>query len=192
MSQKKQLYYLMQISGGTFPSGAFSQSWGLETYVAQGKISNEAGFRDFMETYMESMLAGCEGPVLCEAYRLSQQWEEKKIDELEELSCAVRLTKESRESSLKMGKAFLRIMAEVMNDNKRAEEPVWSSRNFLPCGIWCCMRQIGYSPQGQCGCICIQQCECSGTECSKTCSAGEYAGAENTDESLSDDGENGR
>ena len=121
MSQKKQLYYLMQISGGTFPSGSFSQSWGLETYVAQGKISNEAGFRDFMETYMESMLAGCEGPVLCEAYRLSQQWEEKKIDELEELSCAVRLTKESRESSLKMGKSFLRIMAEVMNDDKIKE-----------------------------------------------------------------------
>ena len=50
MMNDKQLFYLMQIAGGTFPSGGFSQSWGLETYVANGKGSDEAGFKRFMET----------------------------------------------------------------------------------------------------------------------------------------------
>ena len=52
MMNDKQLFYLMQIAGGTFPSGGFSQSWGLETYVANGKVSDEASFKRFMETYL--------------------------------------------------------------------------------------------------------------------------------------------
>ena len=39
---KNQLFYLMQLAGGTFPSGGFSQSWGLETYVAEGTITDSA------------------------------------------------------------------------------------------------------------------------------------------------------
>ena len=51
-----------------------------------------------------------------EAYELAKADDENGMKELEELSAAVKVTKESRESSLRMGKAFLRIMAEVLDD----------------------------------------------------------------------------
>lgn len=118
MTNKNQLFYLMQIAGGTFPSGGFSQSWGLETYVAGGKVSDEKSFAEFAENYLYSTLALCEGPIMHRACELAADWDREKIEELEELSRAVKVTKESRESSLRMGKAFMRILADLTEDEK--------------------------------------------------------------------------
>lgn len=111
----------MQIAGGTFPSGGFSQSWGLETYVATGKVTDSKSFREFTESYLESTVARCEGPIMCEAYRIAADWDIDKLAELEELSCAIKVTKESRESSIRMGKALMRIMADILEDDKITE-----------------------------------------------------------------------
>lgn len=118
MTNKNQLFYLMQIAGGTFPSGGFSQSWGLETYVAGGIVSDEKSFAEFAKNYLRSTLALCEGPIMYRAYELAGDWDSKKIKELEELSRAIKVTKESRESSLRMGKAFMRILADLTEDEK--------------------------------------------------------------------------
>lgn len=118
MTDKRELFYLMQLAGGTFPSGGFSQSWGLETYVSEGRITDSETFKAFLRSYLRSTISSCEGPILCEAARLAQEWDQQKILELEELSCAVKMTKESRESSLRMGKAFLRIMADILEDEE--------------------------------------------------------------------------
>lgn len=117
MMKKNQLFYLMQIAGGSFPSGGFSQSWGLETYVARGSVTDDCTFIEFTESYLESTISRCEGPLMCEAYKASVSGNQEVLMELEELSCAVKVTKESRESSLRMGKAFMRIMVEVLNDS---------------------------------------------------------------------------
>lgn len=116
MTYDNQLFYLMQIAGGTFPSGGFSQSWGLETYIVKGSVSDEKSFKEFIETYLESTVTRCEGPIMYEAYKLAVEWNDNKLKELEELSCAAKVTKESRESSLRMGKAFMRIMADIIED----------------------------------------------------------------------------
>lgn len=116
MSQRSQLFYLMQLAGGTFPSGSFSQSWGLETYVAEGKITDEKSFAEFLRSYLDSTVSSCEGIIVCQAFQLADSWDQDEISALEELSCALKVTKESRESALRMGKAFLRIMADILPD----------------------------------------------------------------------------
>lgn len=116
MSDSK-LFYLMQIAGGTFPSGGFTQSCGLETYVSNGKVRDEDSFRDFLYTYLGSTISSCEGPVVCRAYELASSDDMEDMMTLEELSTASKVTKESRESSLRMGKAFLRIAAEIIDDS---------------------------------------------------------------------------
>lgn len=121
MTDKNHLFYLMQLAGGTFPSGGFSQSWGLETYVAQKKVTDSESFKRFVRAYLESTISRCEGPILCEALRLAKDWDKQQIMELEDLSCAVKVTKESRESSLRMGKAFLRILADILDDENVQE-----------------------------------------------------------------------
>lgn len=116
MTYNNQLFYLMQMAGGTFPSGGFSQSWGLESYVANGTVHDDTTFIEFTEGYLESTVTRCEGPIMREAYRLAADWDQDGLMQLEELSCAVKVTKESRESSIRMGKAFMRIMADILDD----------------------------------------------------------------------------
>lgn len=115
------LFYMMQIAGGTFPSGGFSQSWGLETYVAKGIVTDDRTFIEFTESYLESTITKCEGPIMCKAYELALNSDHDGLGELEELSCAIKVTKESRESSMRMGKAFMRIMADILEDDFLAE-----------------------------------------------------------------------
>lgn len=117
MTDNKDLFYTMQIAGGSFPSGGFSQSWGLETYVAKGIVTDDQTFIEFTESYLESTITKCEEPLMCKAYELAINSDEGSLRELEELSCAIKVTKESRESSMRMGKAFIRIMADVLEDD---------------------------------------------------------------------------
>jgi urease accessory protein len=114
MNREMELYRLLQINGGTFPTGGFSQSWGLETYVSEGIITGEDSFTEFLEIFLDSNIGSCEGPVIREAYRLTGSSESEKLAELEQLSVASKTTKESREAAVRMGKAFMRIMKEIL------------------------------------------------------------------------------
>lgn len=115
---KKNLYALMQLNGGTFPTGGFSQSWGLETYVTDGMVHDSETFKAFLETYLDAAVGRCEGPLLLKAYQLVEPLQEEELKELEQLSNASKVTKESREASIRMGKAFLRLMEPILDDER--------------------------------------------------------------------------
>ena len=148
----QQLFRLLQLNGGTFPTGGFSQSWGLETYVSEGTVQDAATFRAFLEVYLMSSIGRCEGPIICRAYELTGQLQDGvseteaeaanqaaadqaeadqaaadqaeaavQLRQLELLSCAVKVTKESREAGLRMGRAFGRVI-----------EPLMDSRDVKP------------------------------------------------------------
>lgn len=116
-----KLYNLLQINGGTFPTGGFSQSWGLETYVADGIVKDAESFRRFLETYLISCIGKCEGPIILEAFELSfceEKFDSEGLRKLEQLSNASKVTKESREAGLRMGKAFCRIVQSMIEDSR--------------------------------------------------------------------------
>lgn len=114
----EELLYLLHLSGGTFPTGAFSQSWGLETYLHQGRIQDEKGFREFLGFYIDSVLGGLEGPVFCATYDLASSDRLEALPEVEEQFSAMRLTRETREAGWRTGKSFLRILAETAGDER--------------------------------------------------------------------------
>lgn len=116
--EKNQLFSLLQFAGGTFPTGAFSQSWGLETTVATGRVTSLDDFQKYLEAYLNGVLATFEGPALCHAYELAQSGgltDNQKLLDFEEKVTAMRLTKESREASHRTGKALLRIASGMLN-----------------------------------------------------------------------------
>lgn len=115
------LLSLLHFAGGTFPTGAFSQSWGLETYISNEKVKNEEDFRAFLDMYIGKMLGGLEGPIFCAAYDLAEEGKMEQVSDLGAHFLAMCLTKESREATLRTGKAFLRIVAEISADQKIAE-----------------------------------------------------------------------
>ena len=155
MSKDNQLFWLMQIFGGGFPAGGFSQSWSLETYVAQERITSENEFLDFLITYLDSVIGRNEGPIFREAYgiAIAKKGDITKISELEELSRAMKVARENRESSLRMGKALLRIMAEVTEDRGiRRVQSIYEVKGMTypaACGVVC--GRLGLDLRGSIG-----------------------------------------
>ncbi|MDD3168072.1 MAG: urease accessory protein UreF [Eubacteriales bacterium] len=114
--KKEQLFIILQLAGGTFPTGSFSQSWGLETFVTHGEVSDEEDFRKFLLAYVNTTLAGLEGPFLCSAYDLAASKSLVGLRGLDRQLAAMKLTKESREGCLRTGKALLRIASQITAD----------------------------------------------------------------------------
>lgn len=115
--EKNQLFSLLQFAGGTFPTGAFSQSWGLENTVADGRVKNLEDFQRYLEAYINGVLAPFEGPALCQAYELAKSGgllDNQPLIDLEEQVTAMRMTRESREASHRTGKALLRIASGML------------------------------------------------------------------------------
>lgn len=115
------IFNMLQFAGGTFPGGGFSQSWGLETYVEKGVVKDIQTLNEFLLTYTDSILAKSEGPIVVSVMDFYRNDDHEKIKELEALSVASKLTKESREASLRMGNAFMRISSNSLNDKNITE-----------------------------------------------------------------------
>lgn len=140
---RMKLLPLLQIAGGTFPTGAFSQSWGLETYVAEGKVHDLSSFRGFLESYTLRVLGTLEGPALCRAFQLTlpalleqddsagNLAENRELLELDQMVTAMRLTRESREGSKRTGKALLRVAAEMTGREDLADLYAKSSKEGI-------------------------------------------------------------
>ena len=52
----KSFLYLMQMTDSNLPTGAFSHSFGLETLIHEGKITNSAQFKPFLINYISQLL----------------------------------------------------------------------------------------------------------------------------------------
>ncbi len=118
---ENSIFNILQFAGGTFPGGAFSQSWGLETYVEKGVVTDSHSLNKFLAVYLENVLAKSEVPVMVASMRAFSGGEIDRLYELEELSVASKLTKESRESTVRMGNAFMRISTAAL-DNKKLND----------------------------------------------------------------------
>ncbi len=112
-----KLFCLLQLAGGTFPTGGFSQSWGLETLVDECKITDEAALGSFLGAYLRQVLTDFEAPAYCRAYDLTVARDTAGLYELEALLGAMKLTRETREASLRTGKALLRISSQMLEDS---------------------------------------------------------------------------
>jgi urease accessory protein len=121
-----ELLALLQFSDGLFPSGGFAHSFGLETYVQDGRIVDRAG----LEAFVVAHLRGSAGPSDAVAVALAASagspmegctdaprgavmlWQE--IDErLEATKCVPEL----RAASRQMGRQTARVAAAISSDS---------------------------------------------------------------------------
>jgi urease accessory protein len=72
----------------------------------------------FLEVFLKQVICCSEAPLVIYAYESAKNWNDEQLDELNQLSLAMKLTKESREASVKTGKAMLRVGKEMLNDKE--------------------------------------------------------------------------
>lgn len=108
-------FNLLQINDATFPIGSFSFSWGLETFVQQGKIFDSESSFEFLKSELEESFIYSDLLAVRLAYENFSN--PQKIQELDEIFTASKTPYEIREASRKLANRFTKTVNEMKNEN---------------------------------------------------------------------------
>ncbi|HEX3032161.1 MAG TPA: urease accessory protein UreF [Bacillota bacterium] len=107
---EQALLSLLQISDSFFPTGAFTQSYGLETFVQEGLVTSKEALAEFLTTYLLDNLATSDCLAMLLAYRVGAVADWTAVVQLDQRLAAQKLARESREASHKTGRRMLQVV----------------------------------------------------------------------------------
>ncbi|GBE33607.1 urease accessory protein UreF [bacterium BMS3Bbin06] len=113
MDRAGSLLGLFQLTDSFFPSGAFAYSWGLETYVTEGVVTDLEGFNEFLRAYLAGMIARCDALAVKLAFDAAEREDIKAVLRLDRLIHSMKLSKELREGSVQTGRQLLKVMGQL-------------------------------------------------------------------------------
>ncbi|MGQ3384703.1 urease accessory protein UreF [Glutamicibacter sp. TV12E] len=100
------LLTLLQLSDSALPTGAFSHSFGMESYLETGQVHDEASFAHWLRLFLEQSLTYTDGLLLRLAFEADN---DQRIIELDRLIHASALPRQLRIAAQKMGSRMLAV-----------------------------------------------------------------------------------
>jgi urease accessory protein len=110
------LVRLLQLTDPTLPVGGFSHSFGLETYVQMGVVNNTASAKDFVMQMLAQNIHYTDAAFVSLAYDAASQNNIANLLQLDIECNAVKLPRELREASLKMGMRLMKIFLPIYEE----------------------------------------------------------------------------
>jgi urease accessory protein len=110
------LLRLLQLSDPALPVGGFSHSAGLETYVQSGIVKDAATARAFITGMLSQNIHYTDAALVPLAYDAITGNQFTGIQQLDDLCTAVKLPKEMRQASQKLGIRLIKIFQPLCND----------------------------------------------------------------------------
>ena len=104
--------HFAQLLDSALPVGAFSHSFGLETFLSNGEISNIARLHEFCVAALHGNWAPCDAMLIKAAFTL----ETREVWRLDCLMDAARVSRETREGQRKIGRQGLKLGAQILPD----------------------------------------------------------------------------
>lgn len=98
---------LLQVANSSFPTGAFSHSYGFETLLSEGKIQSADDAQQWCRQWLRYGLACGDGVAVVSAFRKTLYEDMEGLASLTKAVEALKLSRETREASVKTGTAFL-------------------------------------------------------------------------------------
>ncbi len=130
------LINLLHLSDPTLPIGGFSHSAGLETYVQLGIVKNAATAKEFIIGMLAQNIKYSDAAFMSLAFTATQNNNWDKIIALDEECTAVKLPREIREASQKMGMRLLKIFVDV-HPQRFAQEYLQAIQRKALLGHYC-------------------------------------------------------
>ena len=107
------LLSVLQLSDPTLPIGGYAHSNGLETYVQQGAVKDAATAREFVTEMLTQNIQYTDAAFVSLAYDATGKNEFEKINELDNECTAVKLPREIRQASQKLGMRLIKIFQPI-------------------------------------------------------------------------------
>ncbi|MEK4026626.1 urease accessory protein UreF [Mammaliicoccus sciuri] len=104
---------LFQLCDSNFPTGSFSHSFGLETYIQKDIVTDAKSFSEWLNVYVHEQLAYADGLAVRLAYDALEAEELEDIWELDRILTVQNLARESRDGTQRMGDRMLDIAQSI-------------------------------------------------------------------------------
>jgi urease accessory protein len=104
-----QLLALLQIGDSNFPSGAFSHSFGLETYIQDETVYSKETFFEWIRIYLEKQIAFTDGLACRMTFDALQKNETPELWVLDQKLFVQNIPKEAREANRRIGERLIRM-----------------------------------------------------------------------------------
>lgn len=105
----KSLLSLFQLCDSNFPSGGFSHSFGLETFVQFDKVHDPDTFSQWLELFLNEQMVSTDGLAIQIAYEALENDNLDKLWEMDHLLTIQNMSRETREGTKYMGRSMVKI-----------------------------------------------------------------------------------
>lgn len=102
-----RLLALLQVTNAAFPTGTFTHSYGFETWLDSGAISDAAEAETRCRDWLRFNVATGDAAAVALAYRSSLMEKMDGLEELDRQVGAIKLSRESRSASIMTGAALI-------------------------------------------------------------------------------------
>ena len=113
----RQLLKLLQICDSNFPVGAFSHSYGMETYLREDIIKDRVTFENCIKVYLKGQFMYTDGLGIRLVYEALNANKLDRLWEIDQQITVQSMAKETREGTKKVGQRMLQMILDLYDDD---------------------------------------------------------------------------
>ncbi|MCL6634448.1 MAG: urease accessory protein UreF [Peptococcaceae bacterium] len=152
MDTGRQLLTLLQFSDSFFPTGGFSQSYGLETCVQHGLVGGGGSFREVLTTFIDNVLGREDGPAVSLAWKAAASEDYSTLVQIDQILSATKMARESRTASVKTGCRMLRTAGPLLD-----AQVLWEYLKLIEAGSGSGHHAVAFGLAGCCAGLTLKQ-----------------------------------